>query len=514
MSIRAALISGLASRFYVAALNLLSVPILLRWLGIEAMGLIGLIATIQALFSVVEAALASVVTHHTATLPGGGDARVSSLAVLRGVEKGYWVSTPIILVLSFVVAAFFLQGWANNTQLGLGEATLSVALLGASAALLWPTSYYGAVLYGVGRQGTVGLVTSITWTARIVIGLALLLVFGKKPSVYFAWQAVTTLLCAIALRFVVVRAISGWPTIAGNVRRTMREIGRSVISLSAVTAAALVFNQIDKLIIGRIFSLETFGYYSLAWQLAGAIYLIYTPVYSAFLPAISRAHAAGDNDSVSRLMTDAMVVMGLLVLPLGACVTFVSEALLFAWTGNAATAAGTSLFLKLAFAGAVANALLFVPFAAQVPTNTTAITLRAVVGSIVAGLPLMVLGSIVYGAAAVVGVWAVVSIVQVGVVIYFTVTRILRVPIGRWAWRSLGVIALPAIAAMAAFELLVPDASTRIGSALFVVGAFALCYAITLLVNRRTVTSMVSGSPLRGVREAQAARAPSFGPEP
>jgi hypothetical protein len=124
----------------------------------------------------------------------------------------------------------------------------------------------------------------------------------------------------------------------------------------------------------------------------------------------------------------------------------------------------------------------------------------------------MALGSIVYGAAAVVGVWAVVSIVQVGVVIYLTVTRILRIPIGRWAWRNLGTIAVPAIAAMAAFELLVPDPSTRIGSALFVVGAFALSYAITLLVNRRTVTSMVAGSPLRGLREARPSRARSFEP--
>jgi len=504
VSIRAALISGLASRFYIAVLNFLSVPILLRWLGIEAMGLIGLIATIQALFSVVEAALASVITHNTARLPDGGSGRTSSLTVLRGAEKGYWMSTPIILVLSFVVAAIFLQGWANDTALGLREATAAVALLALSASLLWPTSYYGAVLYGVGRQGTVGLVTSIVWSARIGVGLPLLLLFGKQPSVYFAWQAVTTLAGAVALRWVVARVIPDWPTVVGNVRTTVRDIGRSVISVSAVTAAALVFNQMDKLIVGRLFSLETFGYYSLAWQLAGAVYLIYTPVYSAFLPAISRAHASGDGASLARLMTDAMVVMGMLVLPLCAGVTFVADALLFAWTGNAATAAGTSLFLKLAFVGAVANALLFVPFAAQVATEKTVITLRAVVGSIAAGLPLMIVGSILFGAPAVVAVWAVASIAQVGIVLYLTVTKILRIPIGKWVWRNFGAIALPAVAAMTALQALSPNASSRAGNAVLVVGAFVLCYAITVALNWRTVTNVLAGPSLRGVRAARA----------
>ena len=75
------------------------------------------------------------------------------------------------------------------------------------------------------------------------------------------------------------------------------------------------------------------------------------------MPAISRAHADGNSALVARLVTDATVVMGLMILPLGAAVAFVSEGLLYAWTGDAATASGTSVYLKFAFSGAVANAL-------------------------------------------------------------------------------------------------------------------------------------------------------------
>jgi O-antigen/teichoic acid export membrane protein len=504
VSIRAALISGLASRFYVAVLNFLSVPILLRWLGIEAMGLIGLITTIQALFSVVEIALSGVVTQRTATLPNAGGARPGCLAVLRGAERAYWISTPFVLVLSFAAAAIFLYGWAESAALGLREATISVALLGASSALLWPTSYYSAVLYGLGRQGTVALITAATWTARIGVGLLLLLLLGKQPSIFFAWQAVTALLGVIALRFAVRCAVPDWRTVTGTLRNTARDIGTAVVSVSAVTAAVLVFNQMDKVIVGKLFTLETFGYYSLAWQLAGAVSLVSLPIYTAYLPPISRAHADGNRTLLARLVTDATVVTAALVLPVGAGVVFLAEPLLYAWTGDTTTAVETAVFLKFAFAGAAVNALIYAAFAAQMATHKTFITLRAVLGSIVAALPLMLVAASELGVAGVVAAWAITSIAQTGAVLYLTAATILHLPVGKWAWRNLAAIALPAIGAMAAIQPFLPVAPTRWGSSVIVMGAFALCYATALGLNWRTVALAFAGHPLQGVREAQA----------
>jgi hypothetical protein len=148
--------------------------------------------------------------------------------------------------------------------------------------------------------------------------------------------------------------------------------------------------------------------------------------------------------------------------------------------------------------------LIFVPFAAQMATNTTSITLRAVVVSIAAGLPLMLVASSQFGVAGVVAAWAVASIAQVGAVLYLTVTTILHMPIGKWAWRNVGAIAVPSIGAMAAIQPFLPDASTRSGSAVIVIGSFALCYAITLVLNWSTFASVLAGHPFRSAREAQA----------
>jgi O-antigen/teichoic acid export membrane protein len=381
---------------------------------------------------------------------------------------------------------------------------MDVALLGVSSALLWPTSYYSAVLYGLSRQATVGLLTSIIWTLRVGVGLALLVAFGKQPSTYFAWQAVTSMLGVLLLRRSVLRALPDWRSIAGTVRGAIHDLGGSVVSVSAVAAAGMVFSQMDKVIVGRLFSLETFGYYSLAWQLAGAVYLIYGPIYSAFMPAISRAYAAGNEASFKALVADAMVVMGALILPLGAAVSFVSEALLYAWTGSAQTTMQASSFLSFAFFGTAINALIYVPFAAQMAANKTSITLRTVVGSIVVGLPCMLFAASSFAARGVVATWALMSIAQVGVVLYLTVTAILRLPMGKWVWRNFLAIVLPATGAMAAYAAFVPDAVTRSGNAIIVVGALAIAYAITLLSNWRAVSGVVNRLAFRDVRENRA----------
>lgn len=482
-SIGTALLSGLGSRLYIALINFASIPILLSWLGVEAFGLIGLLATVQSLFSILDAGLSSAVIRNTAQSDSAGTVSQDSLDIIKAVERAYWISTPVFLVVASGLAAFFAWGWVQGATIGRVEILSSLALLSAATSLMWPTSYYNAVLYGLRRQGTVALISSLTMTLRIGGGLACLALFDRRPVAFFACQVAATAVGVVLLYTAVQRAVPNWRMGRGTLRSMLAKLGSSAAAVSAVSTALLIFNQQDKVIVGRLSSLETFGYYSLAWQLAGAIYLIYNPVYMAYLPEICRAW----NDVASRvaqLTRDAMAVMSMLVFPIAAVVVFLPVQVLYAWTGNMAVASHTAAFLSMAFGGAAVNAMIFIPYAVQQASSTTRITLRAVIRAILISGPLMILGALLGGPAWAVATWAAASCLQVGIVLYATAKTVLRQAPWRWCRNNVLSFGLPPATVAAAFRFSMPVNLPRLSSAIAVLVTYLACIAATMIVNR------------------------------
>jgi O-antigen/teichoic acid export membrane protein len=469
---------------YVALINLVSVPILLSWLGVEAFGLVGLLATVQALFSILDAGVSSAVIRDTAQSDSAGTMSRDSLEIIRAVERVYWISTPVFFVVAVGFAWVFARSWVKGATIGPGEVFFSLALLSIATSLLWPTSYYNAVLYGMRRQGTVAWISSLTMTLRIGGGLACLALLGHRPVVFFACQVAATAVGVILLHAAVLRAIPNWRMGRGTLRSMLAKLGSSATAVSAVSTTLLIFNQQDKVIVGKLSSLETFGYYSLAWQLAGALYLIYNPVYMAYLPEICRAWT-GDSPRAEQLTSDAMSVMSMLVLPIAAVVTLLPVQVLYAWTGDMTVADNTAVFLSLAFGGAAVNAMIFIPYAVQQASSTTKITLRAVIPTILVSVPLMTLGALLGGPAWAVATWAATSCLQVGMVLYGTAKNVLQQPPLAWCHHNVLSFGLPAVGVAAAVRFLMPTNLPRMFSVLAVSATYLACIVAMMILNRK-----------------------------
>jgi len=155
-------------------LNLLIVPVQVRILGAEAYGLIGLIASLQVVFSVLDLGLATTVVREVArdTSPDRRDSRV----LAQTVGTAYWITAFLLGGMLFAAADWIAQNWLRLEQLAPATARLGIQTLALSVALRWPTAFYGGVITGLEELTAQNVLKTVTTMIRLLGGLAVLLI--------------------------------------------------------------------------------------------------------------------------------------------------------------------------------------------------------------------------------------------------------------------------------------------------------------------------------------------------
>lgn len=496
---------GFLSRIYIGAINLLTVPILLSWLGPEAFGLIGLSATMQMLCYIMDAGFSSTVTRELARNGTSGILSNESIVSCRGIEKFYWIASPAISLSALLIGSLFVLQWSNSGQISQTDLFASIALMSVAIGFQWVIGFYVAAFYGLNYHGSVATLQSVFWTVRTIGAIGVLWAIDQTPLTYFIWQASVSLVGAVVFRFRLHGKLPVWRSLPDpyTVLGSLRTYKHLVLSASGVSAVLLMFNQVDKVIVGMRFDLETFGYYTLAWQIAGALYLIYSPLYNAYLPAIAAAVSAGDRDAIWRQARDGALLMAALVIPLAVIILVFSHEIIFVWTGNVLTADRTYLFLSVVFAGAACHALFFIPYAVQMSFGRTNITLAvALVLLVPMVLVMFVVGLYGGNAIAVASVWAAFSLMFLIGTTLETTRSLLRVSVSSWVWVTLMVPAGVSAVVSGAVQGLVELEGSRV-----VVGLWVLCIYLVSFSAMLAVSPKVRGAVFGALREWMSVRA-------
>ena len=141
---------GLANSVWTAALGLAVVPLYLKYLGIEAYGLIGFFATMQALFQILDLGMAPTINREMArSSTNGRSSEIGNL--LHTLAVIYWVVAGIICIGMIAVAPIISLHWLKSNALGRETITRSVMLMGLVIACRWPTGLYIGALNGMHR---------------------------------------------------------------------------------------------------------------------------------------------------------------------------------------------------------------------------------------------------------------------------------------------------------------------------------------------------------------------------
>jgi O-antigen/teichoic acid export membrane protein len=372
MRIGSNIAAGFASSIWTALIGLAVIPFYVRYLGHEGYGLIGFLATAQAVFQALDLGLSTSVNREIAREAQAGDLS-DAPALLHTVAAIYWAMAGIIATTVLAFSHLIAAHWLSAQSLGPGDLAYAVALIGLVIAARWPGQLYQGALMGAQR-----IVASSALSVALAtfggVGAVLVLAF-VSPSIpaFLLWQA------GVGLAYTLAARAASWRIIgrerARRDRSQLARIWRFSAGVTAITVAGMVLGQLDKLVLSKILGLAEYGQYMIAFALAGTLYLFSGPLFNAVYPRFSGLVRAGDAAGLEQVYRLSTRLLGTILFPVAMLFSVFPGELIEAWTGDPGLAASAAPLLPILALGTALHGIMYVPFALQLAYGTTRLQL-------------------------------------------------------------------------------------------------------------------------------------------
>jgi O-antigen/teichoic acid export membrane protein len=261
------------------------------------------------------------------------------------------------------------------------------------------------------------------------------------------------------------------------------DIWKFASGVMLVTFLAILLTQVDKVLLSRLLSLESFGYYTLAATLAGVLYMIVGPVTAAFYPRLVALYT-NQNQSllVSTYHQGAQLVTLLTATPV-LLITMFPKELVFIWSGDVGLAESVAPILSIFVVGVFLNGLMHMPAQLQLACGWISLSIKTNLLAVAALVPALFWVVPSYGALGASWIWVALNLCYVVFAIQFMHKKLLTLEKWKWYFHDLllptvGPVAIILFAKFAHTT----DYQSRLNECLFLVfvGAFSLSASIAL----------------------------------
>ncbi len=434
--------AAMANSVSVVVINIVALPFYLRFLGMEAYGLIGFYATLQAVLQVLDLGLAPTISREIAHDAETGQQRRSA-SLLRTLGVVYVGVAIVIVALVAAIAPWIGAHWLQAKSLPEPTVTQAVALMGVNLACRWPISLYHGALIGAHRLAR-SAATSMTMNILAAGTAIMVLAYGVRSiQAFFLIQAGFGLLQAIVLWVLARRSVGrrNAPYDFAGLKR----VWHFSAWMSGIAITSLVFTQLDKVLLSRLIGLDSFGHYMLAALLVSGLSVLTGPTFNVIFPKFTTLHARGDDAGLATFYSETSRMFAAAVFSLALALALHVEAIVTLWTGRADVALRVVPLVALLAVGSALNGLMHFPYALQLATGKPRIPFAINVALLVVALPTTVWLALHWGAIGGALSWAMLGMVYVFVGTIVTGRRVAGFAGPKWLARD---IAMPLILAL------------------------------------------------------------------
>jgi O-antigen/teichoic acid export membrane protein len=428
-----------------ALLSLVATPLYVRFMGIEAYGLLGFYLTLQGVANLLDLGLSVTMNREMARYSALAEKSDEVRNFVRTLEVGYWAIGIGLGVGTFVAAPFLATHWVKAERLPIATVQQAIRIMSLIMTLQWPLSLYQGGLMGLQRQTLLSAINAGTATLRGVGAILILWLVSPTIVAFFAWQVVSSMVQTLLTTIGLWRSLPG----SGRPSRFRLEIFLSIrrfaVGMSGIFATSLILTQLDKVILSRSVSLEMFGYYMLATTMATALTLLSGPVFTAVFPRFTALVALNDQHALKQLYHRSCQLMSVMILPTAIMVALFSREFLLYWTNDVTITQHTYLVARLLIVGTALNSLMNLPYALQLAYGWTRLTFYTnVIAALVLG-PTLLIAISHYGGVGAAAVWVVLNVGYVLIQLQLMHRRLLSSERRKWYLADVG---FPLVAAL------------------------------------------------------------------
>lgn len=460
-----------------ALMSLAFVPIYIKYLGIEAYGLIGIFAMLQAWLSLLDMGMKPALAREMARFTGGSHNAQSICDLLRSIEIIAIIIAGVVALGIWAASGWLAVHWVKAQTLPVAMVAQAFAVMGVVTALQFVESLYTSTIAGLQRQVLQNAVISLMATVRGLGAVSLLIWISPTIKAFFLWQGLISLVTVGVFAGVVYRVLPSPPRVARFSLPALLGIWRFAAGMVGMTLLALLLTQVDKILLSRLLTLENFGYYTLAGVIVGALYMLGSPIAAAVYPRFTELLTREDGVALRRAFHQSAQLVTVLA-GSGAVVLMVfSDWVLLLWTSDAHLTQHVAPLMAVLALGTLMNGLMRIPYQMQLAHGWTSlgITINAVAVAVLIPAILWIVPK--YDAIGAAWLWVALNAGYVLIGVQFMYRRIMRAE--KWHWYIADVCIPMTTAALTALfcRWALPDQLGRIGQFVAVLGSFVAILA-------------------------------------
>jgi O-antigen/teichoic acid export membrane protein len=444
VSLKFNILAGMASSAWSALLGILVVPLFLRYISVEAYGLVGVYVTITTMLIVFDLGLVATLNREVARASSVGSIdKVGPL--LHSLAVIYWTIGLFLGLGIFLLSPWLATQWLNPAGLSRDTVERALRLMALVIAVRWPLGLYQAAMIGAQRIIPLSMVNIVMTTVANLGAVGIMAFWTPRIEAYFIWQAAVALSWTLALRLGAWRYISrtakagfSWPAV--------RTVARFSLGMTGVSLLGVVLSQMDRALLSRLLALDEFGIYVIAATVSGTLYVVTTPVFNGLNPRLTALVRQADTVRVEATYRTTSRGLASFIFPVAMLLIVYAQDFLLLWTGKPDLAGRAAPLVSLLTAGTALHCCTFMPYALQLAYGAIRLTLNILVILVVCAFPVMLVLTQKYGAIGAAYAWLLLHSCYIVIGSLVTHRSLMRSALVNWLWSDIGIPLMIAVA--------------------------------------------------------------------
>lgn len=370
------LIANYLGQGWTALMGLAFIPLYIKYLGIESYGLIGLYAVLQTWLGLLDMGMTPALGREMARFTGGGHSNESIRDLLRSIET-IAVGVAVLITGGVALGANWIAtDWLRADSLPADMVAQVFTIMGLVTALRFVEGVYRSAIVGLQRQVLFNAVSSAMATLRGLGAVGVLVWVSPTLEAFFLWQGM------MSVATLVILAATTYATLPKSNRsgrfslEAVRGVWRFAGGMIGINFLALLLTQVDKVLLSRLLTLSEFGYYTLAGTVAGALYMLISPITQAFYPKFCELHARGDTAALADSYHKGAQLVSVIAGSAAIVLIFFAETFLQLWTQDIELAGRVAVLLSVLVLGNLLNGLMWIPYQTQLAHGWTGLGVK------------------------------------------------------------------------------------------------------------------------------------------
>lgn len=468
-------------------MGLAFIPLYIRYLGVEAWGLVGFMSMMQAWLTLLDMGLTPTLSREMARFKAEVHSAQSIRDLMRSMEVIYGVVAAAVVGIVWLIAPWVAVHWLSATHLSAESMAQAIGMMGLVLAARMSEQVYRGAIQGLQRQVWLNGALGVLATLRGVGAVGVLAWLDDSVEAFFMWQGLISLLTLVILARKTYHWLPPGERPACFDLDALVRIRHFAGGMAVTTLLALLLTQVDKLLLSKLVSLEEFGYYTLAASAAGALYFLVIPIFTAVSPRLTELVAKSEHQVLIDTYRQASQWLAALLTPVALVMAAFAEPILYVWTGNVSLTQQAGPLLTLLALGTLFHGFMYVPYAMQLAHGWTGFAIRANIVAVCFIVPAVGWAVPLFGAIGAAWAWLALTAGYVLIGAHFMHRRLL--PGEKWRWYLEAVfkpLVIGSITVLALRQWIpLPHDRAPLGAALICVGLFLMVVVLWALPASR-----------------------------